>query len=81
MIKAWIKMNLLPFMTLKTPNRKHTVYCIKHTVYCIKHIVEKHTGKYISVDDLQAVLLEAGYPISRYYPISECFFRRYQHGR
>lgn len=74
LIEAWVKMYLLPFMTLKAPNRNHTVYCIKH-------IVEKHTGKYISVEDLQAILANAGYPISRYYPISEYFFRRYQYGR
>lgn len=68
MLKNWIQVNLIPYMTLKQPNKKHSVYVLKH-------IVEKRFGRYVSQEKLQAVLQELGYPVSDYYPISERFFK------
>jgi len=67
-MNTWVKNRLIPYMTLKQPNRKHSVYRVKH-------IVEKQLGRYVSQEELQAVLAAHGYPISNYYPISESFFK------
>lgn len=67
-MKTWVKNRLIPYMTLKHPNRKHSVYRVKH-------IAEKQLGRYVSQAELQAVLAAHGYPISNYYPISESFFK------
>lgn len=70
MFEEWIDNNLMPYMTLKQPNKKHSAYAIKH-------IVEKYVGRYISQEELQSILEKHGFPVSDYYPISEYFFRRY----
>lgn len=59
---------LRPYMTRKTPNRKHSVYVLKH-------IVEAEIGQYVSEEELQMVLFGLGFPISDYYPIQEEYFK------
>lgn len=68
MLKEWIRVNLLPYMTLKHPNKKHSAYALKHTV-------EKEIGRYVSQEELQDILHECGYPVNDYYPVSERFFK------
>ena len=67
----WVKDNLIPYMTLKNPNRRHSTYYLKHLVEC-------HSGQYLSQEDLQTILADYGFPASNYYPVREEFFRRYK---
>lgn len=68
MLHQWIQVNLMPYMTLKYPNKKHSAYALKH-------IAEEKIGRYVSQEELQEALQECGYPVSDYYPISEKFFK------
>ena len=71
---------LMPYMTLKSAN-------MKHSAYGLKHIVEKEIDRYISEEELVIALAALGrYPTkysqtSRYYPISEKYFKRPPGGR
>lgn len=60
---------ILPYMTRKTPNEKHSVYRLKH-------IAEAEIGRYVSQEEMQEALLTFGYPISTFYPLREEFFKR-----
>ena len=72
MLHQWIQNVLMPYMTLKHPNKRHSAYVLKH-------IAEKEIGRYVSQEELQAALLDCGYPVSRYYPIREQFFKEVLH--
>lgn len=68
-MEQFVDLYLLPYMTLKRPNRRHSVYAIKT-------IIERETKQYISLENLQDYLAKCGYPVSDFYPVSERFFRR-----
>ena len=65
----WVHEELIPYMTLKRPNRKHSVYELKH-------IAEKEIERYVCQGELQAVLARCGFPMNDYYPIREEFFKK-----
>lgn len=67
---------ILPYMILKKPNKRHGVYYFKH-------VVEADMKRYVSQQDLQDALAKLGFPESNYYPISEKYFqtRRNHHGK
>lgn len=64
----YCKDELLPYMTRKSPNTRHSTYCMKR-------IIEKEIDRYIPMEELQQTLLILGYPVSDYYPISETYFK------
>lgn len=65
----YCKDELLPYMTRKSPNTKHSAYGMKH-------IIEKEIDRYIPIEELQRTLQVLGYPVSDYYPVSETFFKQ-----
>ena len=64
----WIDKQLMPYMTLKQPNKKHSAYELKH-------IAEREIGRYVCEGELQAALARRKYPVDDYYPIREAFFK------
>lgn len=69
-LERYCKEEILPYMTRKTLN-------MKHTAYGLKHLVESEIGRYVSQDELQQVLLTFGYPVNDFYPISQKFYKEY----
>lgn len=61
---------ILPYMTRKTLN-------MKHTAYGLKHIAESEIGRYVSQNELQRTLAKFGYPVNDFYPISQNFYKEY----
>lgn len=58
---------LLPYMTRKTVNRKHSAYRLKN-------MAERDLRRYVSQEEFQQALSSLGYSVSDYYPLSEKFF-------
>ena len=77
-IKSWVDTELMPYMTLKSINERHSSYGLKH-------IAEREVGFYVSNGDIKLALLENGVPFKAYqgspnpsYPISQKFYRRHR---
>ena len=68
-LELYCKNELIPYMTRKTLNTKHSAYGLKH-------IVEKEIGRYVSQDELQQALLKFGFPVNDFYPISQKYFKK-----
>ena len=73
--KKWIISRLLPYMTRKTENRRHSSYGIKH-------VVEREIGSYVSNAEIKLILAELEIPFwgsldspNMLYPISENFYK------
>ena len=77
-IKSWVDTELMPYMTLKSINERHSSYGLKH-------VAERDVGFYVSNGDIKLALLENGVPFKAYpgspnisYPISQKFYRRHR---
>ena len=68
-LMIWVDEQLIPYITLKRPNKKHCAYGLKHTA-------EQEIGRYVCEGELQAALARRGYLVIDYYPISENFFKK-----
>ncbi len=74
-IKQWVETELMPFMTRKSINERHSSYGLKHTA-------ENEIGFYVSNGDIKLILMELGVPHKSYwhspnvtYPLSQRFYR------
>jgi len=74
-IKDWVDNKLMPFMTRKSFNERHTSYGLKH-------IAEKELGFYVSNGDIKLALMENNVPFKEYpgspnvsYPLSQWFYK------
>jgi len=75
-VKAWVDGKLMPFITRKSFNTRHTSYGLKH-------VAEKELGFYVSNGEIKLALLENGVPFdggvlgspNPHYPLSENFFK------
>lgn len=75
-IKEWVDTELMPYMTRKSFNERHSSYGLKHTA-------ENELGFYVSNGDIKLILLEKGVPFkfepgspNTVYPLSQMFYRR-----
>ena len=68
MLHQWIWKRLVPYMTLKRPNKKYSVFAIRH-------FAGKELGRYVSQEEMQTALKDFGFPVSKYYPVSDRFFK------
>jgi hypothetical protein len=80
-IKAWVDTELMPFMTRKSINERHSSYGLKH-------VAESELGFYVSNGDIKLALLENGVPFKAefgspnpMYPLSERFYKSENRGR
>jgi len=77
-IKSWVDIELMPYMTRKTINDRHSSYGLKH-------IAENEIGFYVCNSDIKLILLENGVPFKKYpgspnvvYPLSQMFYNNRQ---
>jgi len=73
-VRRWAADNLIPYMTRKTINGRHTSYGLKHTA-------ERELGMYVSNADIKLILAEFGIPFkarlfspNTSYPLSQKFY-------
>ena len=75
-VKEWAEAEMMPYMTRKSINERHSSYALKHAA-------ERELGFYVSNADIKLILLDLGVPFKAYrnspnvtYPLSQHFFRR-----
>jgi len=78
-IKRWVNAELMPYMTRKTINERHSSYGLKH-------VAERELGFYVCNADIKLILLERDVRFKSYYespnvsyPLNEEFYKRRRH--